>query len=54
MTRQEAEAFAAWNARDIETVLSHYDQNATFVSPRAALVTGQGTVAGRDALRTYW
>ena len=59
MTRDEAETFAAawaaaWNARDLETVLAHFHLDVVFVSPTALAVVGSSTVRGKDALRAYW
>lgn len=59
MTYEEVETFAAewaaaWNERDIETVLAHYDENLVFVSPTAKAVTGSGVVYGKAELRAYW
>jgi len=45
---------AAWNARDVEAVLSHYAEDAVFVSPRATRLMGVARVEGKAALRTYW
>ena len=45
---------AAWNRSDAEAVLAHYADNAVFVSPLAATVTGNPEVRGKDALRAYW
>lgn len=46
----------AWNAHDIESVLTHFAEDVTFSSPLAAeLVPGSGgVIRGRDALRAYW
>ncbi len=47
---------SAWNARDIDAVLTHYADDVVFTSPTAlrfAPETG-GTVRGKDALRRYW
>jgi ketosteroid isomerase-like protein len=57
--RQAAEQFArhwvdAWNRRDVETVLAHYADECTFVSPKAAAVTGEATMHNKTALRAYW
>jgi hypothetical protein len=55
-----AEAFvrsweAAWNARDLEAVLAHFDDDATFASPFAArLMGGSGRLRGIDEIRAYW
>ena len=59
MTRDEAVALAehwidAWNARDVETVLGHFDDAVRFTSPKAAAITGNALVAGKEALRAYW
>jgi uncharacterized protein (TIGR02246 family) len=59
MTREDAEAFAAawataWNARDLESVLTHFREDAVFTSPTALAVVGTSTVRGKDALRAYW
>jgi ketosteroid isomerase-like protein len=46
----------AWNARDLERVLTLYDEAAVMTSDRIpALGFGaDGTVRGKDALRAYW
>ena len=50
-----AEAWiAAWNARDLESVLGHYARDVVFLSPYAEQVIGTGRVVGIDALRAYW
>lgn len=61
MDRNEAGAFAqawvaAWNDRDIEAILSHYDENIVFHSPRIAQVQGgvAAFVSGKADLRSYW
>lgn len=45
---------AAWNARDIEAVLRLFADDCRFRSPKAATITGHGTVRGKPALRAYW
>lgn len=45
---------AAWNARDLEAVLSHYAGDAVFLSPLAQRRLGDGRVVGVDSLRAYW
>ncbi|MEQ1541220.1 MAG: nuclear transport factor 2 family protein [Novosphingobium sp.] len=45
---------AAWNARDLDRILSHYAAGVVFVSPVAASLTGCGTVIGKAALEAYW
>jgi ketosteroid isomerase-like protein len=59
MGRADAEAFARqwaemWNRADLNALMAHYDQNVTFVSPRAEPFTGTAIVRGREALRAYW
>jgi hypothetical protein len=59
MTREDGVTFAtrwadAWNARAIERVLEHFDQNVVFTSPTALAVVGSPTLRGREALRAYW
>jgi hypothetical protein len=45
---------AAWNARDLDRILSHYAEDIVFLSPYAERITGSGRVDGLDALRRYW
>lgn len=47
---------AAWNARDLEAVLSHYADDVEFVSPTASVVVPEsgGVISGVGALRDYW
>lgn len=59
LTEGEAEDFAlewvaAWNAHDLERILSHYADDVTFLSPNAARLIGDGRVEGIAALRSYW
>ncbi len=59
MTRSEALEFAkrwieAWNRRDIDAVLAHYVDDATFISPNAQTFVGTPVVQGKDALERYW
>jgi len=44
----------AWNRRDLEAVLAHYAEDASFLSPRAKAATGNALVQGKPALRAYW
>ena len=53
MTAEDTKRFAvrwaeAWNNRDIESVLEHFDQNVVFTSPSAL------AVHGKEELRAYW
>lgn len=45
----------AWNAHDLDAILSHYADDVVLVSPVAARLLGDpsGTVRGREALRRY-
>ena len=59
--RLNREAFAtdwieAWNAHDLERILSHYAEDVVLTSPIAARRLGdpRGTVRGRAALRDYF
>ena len=61
MTPDQSRAFAAawidaWNARDLDRILSHYADDIVFRSPRIALVTGDANcvVRGRAQLEAYW
>ena len=46
----------AWNARDLERVLTLYDEAAVMTSDRIPAMgfDASGTVHGKDALRAYW
>lgn len=57
----DAAAFArswveAWNAHDLERVLSHFTEDAVFTSPVAAQLLPEtgGVLEGRSAIRAYW
>ena len=61
LTNSTARAFAlewvaAWNAHDIERVLSHYAEDVAFHSPYIAIFADEasGHLLGKAALRTYW
>jgi len=51
-----ADWIAAWNAHDLDRILSHYAQNVVLTSPVAARVLEDpaGVVTGGDALRSYF
>jgi len=51
-----AEWIAAWNARDLERILSHYADDLVFSSPFIAMRFGEpsGALAGKAAVRAYW
>lgn len=55
----DAQAFAeewlcAWNAHDLDRILSHYSPEIVFLSPIAQKRIGNGRLAGISALRSYW
>ena len=61
MDHADAAAFVddwvqAWNAHDLEKVLSHFADDVVFSSPLAAelLDDSDGVIRGKAALRTYW
>jgi len=59
MNRDEAVEYArrwteAWNSRDLEAVLEHFEDDVTFSSPKALEAVGAPTVRGKAALRKYW
>ena len=45
---------ATWSRRDAEAILAHYSDDVRFVSPTAAVVTGNPVVEGKAGLRAYW
>jgi hypothetical protein len=46
----------AWNAHDLDQIMSHYDDEVVLVSPVAARLLGDpsGRVSGKAALRAYF
>ena len=61
MNVDEARTFAkqwvdAWNAHDVDAVLSHFADDAEFSSPVAAqlLPETHGVLRGKPAIRGYW
>lgn len=46
----------AWNARDLDAVLTHFSEDFEFSSPHVARVTGEasGRLKGKAAVRAYW
>jgi len=59
MNRNEALEYArrwaeAWNSRDLEAVLEHFEDDVTFSSPKALEAVGAPTVHGKAELREYW
>lgn len=51
-----ADWIKAWNAHDLDAILSHYADDIVFRSPRIAIVMGENVdfVAGKPALARYW
>ena len=47
---------SAWNAHDLETILSHYADDVEFVSPFIVKLLGEpsGTLRGKAALGAYF
>jgi len=61
ITREFSEAFAkdwieAWNARDLDRILSHYAEDFEMSSPIIRSLVGEasGTLKGKPAVRGYW
>ena len=61
MNRQYAERFAtrwieAWNARDLDEVLSHYTDDFEMSSPMIAQILGvsTGALKGKSVIAAYW
>jgi hypothetical protein len=46
----------AWNAHDLDRVLSHYASNFEMSSPYIVTLAGEpsGTLSGKPAVRAYW
>jgi ketosteroid isomerase-like protein len=44
----------AWNRRDLDEVLEHFDENIVLTSPTAQILMGHAVVRGKVALRAYW
>ena len=51
-----AEWIAAWNAHDLERILSHYSDDFEMSSPLIVerLGVASGALKGKDAVRAYW
>src|SRR6266849_8725989 len=55
--REIAETWiAAWNARDLEALLSHYSDDIVFVSPTVVMRDGElsGVIRGKTSLREHF
>lgn len=50
------EWIAAWNAHDLERILSHYEDDFEMSSSVIVQITGEasGTLKGRHAIGAYW
>jgi hypothetical protein len=55
-TRFVIEWLGAWNAHDIDRILSHYSDDFEMFSPAIARVTGNaaGSIRGKQAVGEYW
>lgn len=51
-----ADWIAAWNAHDLDRVLSHYSDDFTMSSPYIAAIANEpsGTLHGKAAVAAYW
>lgn len=59
IAQETADAFAAdwvsaWNAHDLDRIVSHYGEDVEFRSPIAERLLGAGTIRGRQELRAYF
>lgn len=54
--RLAGEWIEAWNAHDLERVLSHYEDDFEMSSPIIRSLAGEpsGTLKGKAAVRAYW
>ncbi len=50
------EWIAAWNAHDLERVLSHYSDDFVLATPLIKKIAGEpsGVLTGKAAIRSYW
>ncbi|WP_037353870.1 nuclear transport factor 2 family protein [Amycolatopsis orientalis] len=60
MDHRAAQEFAdhwakAWNAHDLDALMTHFADDVTFRSPVAVqVIGGDGVIRGKEALRAYW
>lgn len=61
ITAQFAHDFAkhwvdAWNARDLDAILTHYHHDFVMSSPKIALIVGEpsGVLRGKNKVAAYW
>jgi hypothetical protein len=54
--RFAAEWIDAWNAHDLERILSHYDEGFEMTSPVIVQIAGEpsGSLRGKSAVGAYW
>jgi ketosteroid isomerase-like protein len=54
--RFAAEWIDAWNSRELERVLTHYEDDFEMTSPIIPILVGEasGTLRGKTAVRAYW
>jgi len=54
--RFAAEWIAAWNAHDVDEILSHYDEDFEMSSPVIVQLQADptGILRGKSAVRAYW
>ena len=47
---------AAWNAHDLDRILSHYSDDFEISSPFIPVIAGEpsGTLKGKENVRAYW
>lgn len=47
---------SAWNAHDLDRILSHYEDDFEMSSPLVAKITGEasGALKGKEAVGAYW
>ena len=50
------EWLSAWNAHDLEAILSHYADDFEMISPYIVAITGEssGVLKGKKAIGEYW
>ena len=46
----------AWNARDLDAILSHFSDDVVFTSPTALRIVegSEGVIRGKEELHAYW
>ena len=61
LTRELAQEFArewveAWNAHDLDRILSHYSDDFEMTTPFIVTIFGEpsGTLKGKEMVREYW